>query len=66
LNFWLGSSSLLFTFSLVTSSSSELSLEVILDLLLARLLLFLERGEVTFARIAVLALSLFAGLLLLL
>lgn len=63
---WLGSSGLLFTLGLVTSSSGELSLEVVLDLLFVRLLLFLERSEVTLARIAVLALGLFARLLLLL
>jgi hypothetical protein len=43
LHFRFGSSSLLFTLGLVASGSGELSLEVVLDLLLARLLLLLSR-----------------------
>ena len=51
----------------VATGSSELGLEVILDLLLAGLLLLLERSEVAFASVVtLLALLLLAGLLLLL
>ena len=66
LYFRLGGSSLLLTLSLVSASSSELGLEVVLDLLLAGLLLFLERSEVALASLFLLALLLLGGLLLLL
>ena len=50
----------------VTTSSGELGLEVILDLLLARLLLLLERGEVAVGGLLTLLALLLLGRLLLL
>jgi hypothetical protein len=66
LHFRFGSSSLLFTLGLVASGSGELSLEVVLDLLLARLLLLLERGKIVFSGLVFAVLLLLRGLLLLL
>jgi hypothetical protein len=67
LYFWLGiGGSLLFALGLIASSSGELGFEVVLDLLLAGLLLFLERGEVTLCAVLFLAFLLLGRLLLLL
>lgn len=66
LHFRLSRSSVLFGLGLVATSSGELGLEVVLDLLLAGLLLFLERGEVVLASIVLTILLLLGGLLLLL
>jgi hypothetical protein len=66
LDFFLGSSGLLVALGLLTTGSGKLSLEVILDLLLAGLLLFLECGEVALITALFLALLLLGRLLLLL
>jgi len=65
LNFWLRRSGVFFSLSLVPSSSRELGLEILLDLLLARLLFFLECSKVALASIFLVALGLLALLLLL-
>jgi hypothetical protein len=66
LDFGFGGGGLLLAFGLVASGSGELSFEVVLDLLLAGLLLLLERGEVALCAILFLALLLLGRLLLLL
>jgi len=66
LHFWLRGSGLVFAISLLTAGSSKLGLEVVLDLLLAGLLLFLERGEVVLSSFLVALFLLLGGLLLLL
>lgn len=67
LYFGLGSGCLVFALALVcTVGGSKLGLEVILDLLFARLFLFLQRGEVTFSCVVILTLLLLGRLLLLL
>jgi hypothetical protein len=66
LYFGFGGGGLLFAFGLVASGSGELGFEVVLDLLLAGLLLLLERGEVALCAVLFLALLLLGRLLLLL
>jgi len=66
LYFGFGSSDLLLAFGLVSTGGSELGLEVVLDLLLAGLLLLLQRGEVALCAVLFLAFLLLGGLLLLL
>jgi hypothetical protein len=66
LHFGLSGGCLLFALGLVAASSSKLGLEVVLDLLLARLFLFLECGEVVFSSFLVTILLLLGRLLLLL
>lgn len=66
LHFRLSGSSVLFGLGLFSASSSKLSLEVVLDLLLAGLLLFLERGEIVLTSIIITFLLLLGRLLLLL
>jgi hypothetical protein len=66
LHFGLGGGGLLFALGLVAACGSKLGLEVVLNLLLARLLLFLERGEVVFSAFVVAILLLLGRLLLLL
>lgn len=66
LYFGFRSGGLLLVLWLLPSSSEDLSIEVLLNLLLTGLLLFLERCEITLASIAIFALSLLARLLLLL
>lgn len=66
LNFWLCDSGLFFALGLFATRSSELSLEIVLDLLLGRLLLFLERGKVALCTFFLLTLLLLGRLLLLL
>jgi hypothetical protein len=66
LDFRLGGGCFLFAVGLFATSGCELGLEVILDLLLAGLLLLLERGEVVFSGLLVAVLLLLGRLLLLL
>jgi hypothetical protein len=58
LYFGFGGGGLLFALGLVASGSGELGFEVVLDLLLARLLLLLERGKVALCAVLFLALAL--------
>jgi hypothetical protein len=51
LHLWLSGSSLVLGLGLIATSSGEFGLEVVLDLLLAGLLLFLECGKVVLASI---------------
>jgi hypothetical protein len=60
LYFGLGGSDLLLAFGLVSTGGSELGLEVIFDLLLAGLLLFLQCGEVALCAVLLLAFLLLA------
>jgi hypothetical protein len=66
LYFWLSGSGLLFALGLVAAGSRELGLEVVLDLLFAGLLLFLQRSEVVLSGLLVAFLLLLGRLLLLL
>lgn len=66
LYFGFGGSDLLLAFGLVSAGGSELGLEVVFDLLLARLLLFLQCSKVALCAVLVLAFLLLARLLLLL
>lgn len=66
LDFWLGSGGLVVALSLLATGSGELGLEVVLDLLLGRLLLLLERSEVALSTFLFLAFLLLGRLLLLL
>tara|TARA_R110002003_G_scaffold1005_2_gene21963 strand:+ start:16492 stop:16800 length:309 start_codon:yes stop_codon:yes gene_type:complete len=61
-----GRGSLFFTLGLVATSGCKFSLEVVLDLLLRRLLLFLKRSEVVLSGFLVAFLLLLGRLLLLL